>query len=132
MSGGVGLVQWTPATRHVQWCEDRNLDYAAMDSNLDHLEFEVNDGDDYYSTANYPETFAEFKVSTKDPYYLAMAFLANYERPKNPNQPIRGEQAEYWYTYLSGIDITPGTTSKRKKRKYNFVLFGRKTWRNTT
>lgn len=133
LSGGVGLVQWTPATRHLEWCEARGLDYAAMNSNLDHLEYEVNDGDDYYPTASYPETFAEFKVSTKDPYYLGLAFLANYERPAEPNQPIRGEQAEYWYTYLSGININPGSgsTSKRKK-KFNFILFGRKVWRNTT
>lgn len=132
LSGGVGLVQWTPASRHLDWCEARGLDYSAMNSNLDHLEYEVNDGDDYYPTEDYPETFAEFKVSTKDPYYLGLAFLANYERPADHDQPARGEQAEFWYTYLSGINIDPGsgTSSKRKKKKYNFVLFGRRAWRN--
>jgi hypothetical protein len=83
----------------------------------------------YYPTDAYPETFSEFKTSTKSPSYLGMAFLLNYERPAEQNQPARGEQAEYWYTYLSGIDFS-GKTAKRK-RKYNFVLFGPKTWRNT-
>lgn len=127
-----GLVQWDPFTKYTDWCDQNGLDPADMDSALDRIEWELANGEQYYATSDYPESFEEFKVSTKDPYYLGMAFLANYERPAEPNQPARGEQAEYWYTYLSGIDITPGSTSKRKKRKFNFVLFGRKTWRNTT
>lgn len=130
-----GLVQWDPFTKYTNWCDQNGLDPAAMDSALKRIEWELENHEQYYATSAYPETFAEFKVSTKEPYYLGMAFLANYERPAEPNQPARGEQAEYWYTYLSGIDINPGgtgTTSKRKKRKYNFLLFGRKVWRNTT
>ena len=132
-----GLVQWDPYTKYTNWCDANGLDPAAMDSALKRIEWELENHEQYYATSAYPETFAEFKVSTKDPYYLGMAFLANYERPKDPDQSQRGTQAEYWYTYLSGIDIDPGspgsgTTSKRKKRKYNFVLFGRKVWRNTT
>lgn len=127
-----GLVQWDPYTKYTNWCEENGLDPAAMDSALKRIEWELANGEQYYPTSGYPETFAEFKTSTKDPYYLGMAFLLNYERPADQNQPARGEQAEYWYTYLSGIDITPGsgTSSKRKKKKYNFVLFGRRAWRN--
>lgn len=126
-----GLVQWDPYTKYTNWCADNGLDPAEMDSALMRIEWELENGEQYYPTSGYPETFAEFKTSTKDPYYLGMAFLLNYERPADQNQPARGEQAEYWYTYLSGIDITPGSgTSSKRKKKYNFVLFGRRAWRN--
>ena len=128
-----GLVQWDPYTKYTSWCAERGLDPAAMDSALKRIEWELENSEQYYPTSEYPETFAEFKKSTKDPYYLGMAFLRNYERPAEPNQPQRGQQAEYWYTYLSGIDIDPGTGSSSKRRKkYNFLLFGRKVWRSTT
>lgn len=127
---GYGLVQWTPYTNFTEWCIYRLLDPADMDSALMRIEWELANGKQYYPTDSYPETFAEFKVSTKDPYYLGMAFLLNYERPYDQDQPARGEQAEYWYQYLSGININPGTYSRRK-RKFNFVLFGRKQWRAT-
>lgn len=123
-----GLVQWDPFTKYTNWCDDRGLDPADMDSALQRIEYELENGLQYIPTPGYPETFAEFKISTKDPYYLGMAFLLNYERPADQNQPSRGTQAEYWYTYLSGIDISGGRSKRR--RKFNFVLFGNKVWRN--
>lgn len=120
-SGGIGLVQWTPATRHINWCNERGLDPTDMVSNLEHLIYEVHDGDDYYPTPTYRETFAEFMVSTKDPYYLGMAFLANYERPKVTNQPKRGTQAEAWYEFLSGLPA-PVDPSRTKRRGLPLIL----------
>ena len=111
-----GLAQWDPYTKYTNWCANKGLDPADMDSALMRIEWELENGGQYYPTSGYPD-------------YLGMAFLLNYERPANQNQPARGEQAEYWYTYLSGIDINSGS-SKRKKKKYNFVLFGRRAWRN--
>lgn len=131
---GRGLVGWTPASRVNAWAEERDLDPAAMDTQLKMLLWEVDNGGVYYTTSAYPtpETFKAFTQSTESPYYLGMAFLYNYERPYVQDQPARGEQAEYWYEYLSGIDIdpTPGKTSRRRKG-YNFLLFGKKTWRST-
>lgn len=126
-SNGYGLVQWTPATKYLSWCEENGLEPSSMDSALKRIIYELENGLQYIATDSYPETFAEFAVSTKTPTYLAMAFLANYERPADPSQPIRGEQAEYWYTYLSGISF--GTKTKRR-RKFNFILFGNRKWRN--
>lgn len=123
-----GLVQWDPFTKYTNWCAERGLDPADMDSALQRIEYELENGLQYIPTSGYPETFAEFKISTKEPYYLGMAFLLNYERPGDQNQPHRGTQAEYWYTYLSGIDISGGRSKRR--RKFNFVLFGNKVWRN--
>lgn len=126
-----GLVQWDPFTKYTDWCDANGLEPASMDSALQRIEWELENHEQYYPTSNYPETFAEFKTSTKSPTYLGMAFLLNYERPRDQDQTIRGEQAEYWYTYLSGIDFSGSGSGKKKRKKFNFILFGNKQWRNT-
>lgn len=108
-----GLVQWDPYTKYTDWCEERNLDPSDMDSALQRIEYELENGLQYIKTSKYPLTFAEFKVSTESPYYLGMAFLANYERPAVSYQPTRGTQAERWYEYLSALPA-PGYEPKRK------------------
>lgn len=110
---GFGLVQWTPYTKYTQWCEERSLDPADMDSALQRIEYELENGLQYIKTSSYPLSFAEFKVSTESPYYLGMAFLANYERPAVSNQPKRGQQAEQWYEFLSALPA-PDHQQKRK------------------
>lgn len=59
---------------------------------------------DYYQTSEYPESYADFKTSMETPQYLAKAWLYNYERPADPEatEEARAENAEYWYTVLSG------------------------------
>lgn len=110
-SGGFGLVQWTPATKLIEWANSNNREYQDMNTQLDRIEWELANGVQYYPTDNYPETFAQFKTSTKDPSYLGMAFLANYERPADPDQPARGTNATFWYNYIT-LDFT-----KKKSRK---------------
>lgn len=39
--------------------------------------------------------------------YLADAWLKNYERPSNQNQPKRGSQAWYWYQVLAQGEPEP-------------------------
>jgi hypothetical protein len=107
---GYGLVQWTPATKYLDWCSARGLTPSSMDSALARIEWELENGEQYYPTDAYPLTFAEFKVSTEAAGTLALAFLANYERPADPSQPARATQAEKWYSYLGTIDaggVTP-------------------------
>lgn len=104
LSGGFGLVQWTPASAYISWCESEGLDPADMDSALWRIEYELSAGVQYYATDAYPLSFSEFKTSTATPYYLGMAFLVNYERPQNPDQPQRGTQAEKWYEFLKTVD----------------------------
>lgn len=103
-SRGYGLVQWTPATKLIEWATTNGLDYTDIDTQLSRIIWEMENGVQYYPTDSYPETFKEFSVSEKSPEYLAGAFLYNYERPKTPNAQKRGEQARYWYTILSDID----------------------------
>lgn len=99
MSGGFGLVQWTPATKYTDWADSHSYVWDEMDSNLLRILYEVEENLQWiYSEM----TFEEFTHSTDTAYNLAMLFLAKYERPADPDQPLRGTQAEYWFTNLTG------------------------------
>jgi hypothetical protein len=105
LSRGFGLVQWTPATKYLDWCTTMNLAPAEMDSNLQRILYEVNQGLQWGndSEGNHPPySFYQFTQSTEPPYTLGMNFLWYYERPLVKNQPVRGEQANFWYEYLTG------------------------------
>lgn len=120
LSDGYGLVQWTPATNYLDWVTG---DPSTMDNNLSRIMYELNNNEQWIPTTTYPMTFREFSVSTDTPYDLAMAFLANYERPLVPYQPQRGTQATNWYIYLTGVTPTP---TSRKKSNFKWVLYARK------
>lgn len=117
LEGGYGLVQWTPATKYINWA---GSDYMLGDRQCDRIIYEIENNLQWISTTQFPMSFQEFSTSTDTSYNLGLAFLANYERPLDPNQPIRGEQAEYWYNYLGGI--TPPPTTTRKKMPIYFYL----------
>jgi hypothetical protein len=98
-SGGLGLVQWTPATKYLDWCSSNSLDYRKMDSNLKRILYEVANNIQWIDSSM---SFQEFTQSNDTAYNLAMKFISAYERPADPNQPTRGNQAEYWFSNLSG------------------------------
>ena len=130
-NGGFGLVQWTPATKYFTWCEDNNLSPTDIDANLQRILYEVENRLQWIPTAAHDMTFQEFTQSAAAVETLAKAFLLNYERPGDQSESVqeyRAELARYWYDYLmgSGGVIIP---SNRRKRGFNFVLFGRKQWR---
>lgn len=102
VNNGYGLVQWTPATKLISWAEGEGLDYTSGDVQLQRIDWEVANNEQWIATSQYPMSFQEFKVSTLTPEYLAQVFIRNYERPRNPNQPIRSTQARYWYDNLEG------------------------------
>lgn len=102
VNNGYGLVQWTPATKLISWAESEGLDYTSGDAQLQRIDWEVVNNQQWIATSLYPMSFQEFKVSTLTPEYLAQVFIRNYERPRNPNQPIRSTQARYWYDNLEG------------------------------
>lgn len=101
---GYGIVQWTPATKLINWAKEQGLDYTDIDTQLARIAWEKDNKVQYYATDSYPETFEEFTQSEKSPEYLAYAFLNNYERPAERDQPKRKTQARYWYDILSEID----------------------------
>lgn len=123
---GWGLAQWTPSEKYTDWCAERGLEWSHMDSALMRIEWELENGEQFYSTKLYPITFKQFKVSTKDPYWLAGAFVRNYERPASilGNDPElrarvykkRGNDANAWYQYLTGLPA-PSTPEAQNKNK---------------
>lgn len=99
MSGGFGLVQWTPATKYTDWADARSLVWGAMDSNLKRILYEVEENLQWIHSSM---SFLEFSQSTDTANNLGMLFLAHYERPADPDQPNRGTQATYWFNNLTG------------------------------
>ena len=98
---GFGLVQWTPRSKLINWATSLKLDYKQLDAQCQRIQWELENAQQYYTTAAYPLTFKQYTKSTQDPAYLALVFLNNYERPLNPNQPIRGTYANNWYNLLA-------------------------------
>lgn len=78
---GYGLVQWTPRSKYWDWAESRNLPPRNGDSQLARIDYEVEQNIQWISTPNYPESYAQFRASTKSMDYLVPAFTWNYERP---------------------------------------------------
>lgn len=128
MSLGFGLVQWTPATKYINWANDRGLPYTVLNSNLQRILYEVENNIQwgYSSTGQAPPyDFAGFTHSEDTPYNLGMLFLKHYERPANQNQPNRGTQANFWYEFLSGEnppDPPDPPTPKRKRMPIYMML----------
>jgi len=130
---GLGLVQWTPATKLIEWCDDRNLDYLELESQCERIEYELENNLQYYATPSYPETFEEFTQSTESIDYLTTAFLKNYERAGVEALDERIENAEYWYSYFEGEEPDvpdepdePTVSIKKKRKGYKFYLFNKR------
>ena len=132
-----GLVQWDPYTKYTNWCaSEGRTDPSDMDNNIERIIYEVNHNIQYIKTKGYPETFVEFTQSTKDPYYLACAFAWNYERSyvvlygteseKENLRQVRGNGANYWYTYLTGLEPPPPTPIPKFKKKMPVYMMCRR------
>ena len=78
---GYGLVQWTPRSKYWDWATARGLPQRSGNSQLARIDHEVENNIQYIPTSSYPETFKQFRESTKDLDYLTNAFCWNYERP---------------------------------------------------
>lgn len=96
---GYGLVQWTPATKYINWANDEGIPYQHMDSQLARILYEV---DNNIQWINPNKTFLQFTRSTDSPYNLAVDFLYSYERPKTPDPENRGMQGNFWFEYITG------------------------------
>jgi len=118
LEGGYGLVQWTPATKLIDWAEERGWDYSHIQVQCMKIHYEMVDGGQYYETSSYPLSFKEFSESTESPEYLASAFLYNYERAGVSAEEERRTNARYWYDYLKDLDPnwepTPLPETKKK------------------
>ena len=115
LSGGLGLVQWTPATNLIEWAESKSYDYLTMDCQLEKIMDEFVNGGQYYQTNDFPLSFYEFSRSTESPEYLASAFMHNYERPGDPAEEERRANARKWYNYLSNYEPSEPEEPTTKK-----------------
>ena len=78
---GYGLVQWTPRSKYWDWAVSRGLEPRDGDSQLERIDYEVEQNIQWIPTPNYPETYAQFRASTKSMDHLVPCFTWNYERP---------------------------------------------------
>ena len=109
---GLGLVQWTPATKLINWCNSNNLSYTSISAQCQRIIYELNNNLQWIATSNYPETFAQFTRSTKSVNYLTYAFLKNYERAGVEVANQRVQHANYWFNHLSGEGVNPTYTPR--------------------
>lgn len=120
MSGGFGLVQWTPASNYINWAISNDYttyeQYGQIDPQLLRIQYELNNGLQWISTSEYPISFEEFTQSTESPEYLASAFLKNYERAGVEAEAIRRSNARYWYDNLTPGGIEPPLVDSRRSK----------------
>ena len=124
LSGGFGLVQWTPATKIRNWILKTYgvADYTNGDYQISRIIYELDNGLQYAPAKGFNESFSEWSTSNKKPGYLAAAFLCNYERAADTGwgaQIRRARIAESWYQTFTGQNpgkwIPPGLICAMKK-----------------
>lgn len=119
---GYGLFQCDPANKYIN-ANTGNL-YSTYSPHYLGNEGNAYDGDaqikwmddevygQYYQTPAYPISFAQYRVSTQTPEYLALAWMRNFERPNLEIEHFeeqRKEAARYWYNVLQDLPPTPPT-----------------------
>lgn len=130
MSGGFGLVQWTPATNFTEWADANGHTWTDGDAQLVWIDERTTQVGQWIPTTDYPLSFEDFKVSSETPEYLASAFLKNFERAGVEVEQERRSQARSWYTYITDGSTpdnpdTPSNPTTKKRKKFNFILFNR-------
>lgn len=106
---GYGIVQWTPATNFTTWAVNNGYNIQSGFAQCQRIIWELQNHQQYYATANYPESFSQFSISTKNVDYLTRAFFYNYERGsiQYAEMPTRIKWANYYYEYFSGETPEP-------------------------
>ena len=111
MKRGFGLVQWTPATKFINWAKKNELDYRDIDLQLQRILLEVkakNGSNKFYQWQRVKHSsrmsFQEFTQSNLDPMKLAEIFLLCYESPAVQDKTEISERAKNamnWHKFLS-------------------------------
>lgn len=124
-NGGYGLVQWTPATNYTDWANAHGYDISDGYYQCVWLDEETEKSGQWIATTAYPMSWGEFRKSTKEPDYLAMAFLKNFERASVEKEEERKKNALKWYAYLQTLSPYPmhPHTKKSKMPLYFYTLF---------
>lgn len=104
---GYGLTQWTPARKYITWADENGLTYTAGDSQLARIKYERENGLQWSTDNILGYTWDDYVTSTESPETLARVFVWAYERPADPDIPLRQKNARYWYNFLSGVNGIP-------------------------
>lgn len=139
MNLGYGLVQWTPATKYIDWIAENSLgDYSTIDNCIARILYEIDNNVQWLQRSEYALSFSEFTQSEESVDYLARAFMLCYERPKDQSETAQLERVGYaneWYTYITGVIIPPidppVTPTNRTSSKMGFVLMNANKRRKT-
>lgn len=105
--GGFGLVQWTPWTNFTNWADSNGYSWEDGNAQLKWIDEVTVSFGQWIPTSSYNFSFAEFKVSTQSPEYLASAFLKNFERAGVEVEAERRSQARAWYNFIISDGFTP-------------------------
>ena len=120
---GCSLVGWTPATKYLNWCTERGLQWDNLYSALDRIVWEFENGEQWLSSnGGYSMKQSDFKTSTADIEYLANVFLYQYENPAVLPQPARAEQAMYWYNFCMNLPNNPIEPTKPTKKGLSLLM----------
>lgn len=122
-SGGLGLGQWTPATKLLTWAQDEGVSWDDGDQQCRYLD--ENSGQ-WHTTGNPAApsaspliTWEEFKKSTGDVTQLTSYFYYWWEDPSysDTTLPARKQAAVDFYEYLMGKPPDPPGPGPWPKRK---------------
>lgn len=89
---GYGLVQWTPASKYIDWAVANNLEWQLGDSQLSRIDYEADTNIQWIANGHarrygledkYDFSFADFRANTFNNTVeeLTEAFMWNYEGP---------------------------------------------------
>ena len=115
-NGGYGLVQWTPATNYTDWANAHGYDITDGYYQCIWLDEETVKSGQWIETTKYPISWEEFRKSTKEPDYLALVFLKNFERAGVEKEEERKKNALKWYAYLKTLSPYPMHPHSRKRK----------------
>ena len=97
---GYGLTQWTPANKYITWADANMLDYKNGDNQMARIQYE-RENNLQWSTDNILHyTWDDYVNSHERPEILARVFVWAYERPDDPDVPLRQQCARYWYNFF--------------------------------
>lgn len=136
-TNGYGLAQFTPSGKYI--LDSRAQALSGYGPNYSDRTGSNNDGEaqvlfidsyaDYIPTSQFPMTFAEFRVSTWNPYLLAEVWVRNYERPAvidDNTRRQRGNSALYVFSILGGVYVNKGAIVAAINRKGTDEYFSRR------
>ena len=95
-----------------------------MDNNLSRIIYEVQNNLQWIPTSQYNYSFSDFTHSTDTPYNLAMAFIVNYERPADPNQPTRRNTGRILVSIFRWNNTANTNNYKKKKISMGIICKG--------